>query len=388
MRKILFFAALTCTTFAYSQNVAINSSGAAPVASAMLDIASTSSGLLIPRMTTAQRTAIASPATGLLVYDTNLNAFLYFDGTIWRYMAYSGGWLLAGNALTGTEFLGSTNAQDLKFYTNNAERMRITSGGVAGINTTAPATSGMGLVSVDKFNVTGSTGVAGGDMVEFLNTSAAGVAQEIYNSSTANTYNALESTTNYNGTAFIPSGVFGLAIQTTGSAYAVRGAGNAASQVGVRGSVPTTPAASWTGYGGLFTGGLGYANGVYNLSDRRVKKDVAPITNAIDLIKKINGVSYKYNTDVFKSAKGDDRTYLGFIAQDIETVLPEVVANKKFPLGMDEPLKAGSSNTETFLDAKVVDYVQLVPVLVEAIKEQQKKIEQLEKEIKELKEKK
>lgn len=67
----------------YSQNVGINTTGATPDASAMLDIVSTDKGMLIPRMTTAQRTAISSPATGLMVYDTSTGSFWYFNGTIW-----------------------------------------------------------------------------------------------------------------------------------------------------------------------------------------------------------------------------------------------------------------------------------------------------------------
>src|SRR4051812_47818946 len=55
----------------HAQNVAINATGAAPAASAMLDVSSTTMGSLIPRMTSAQRTAIAAPATGLEVYDTS-----------------------------------------------------------------------------------------------------------------------------------------------------------------------------------------------------------------------------------------------------------------------------------------------------------------------------
>jgi len=51
----------------------------APVASAALEIVSTSKGLLPPRMTTAQRTAIASPANGLVVFDTDLKALQVFD---------------------------------------------------------------------------------------------------------------------------------------------------------------------------------------------------------------------------------------------------------------------------------------------------------------------
>jgi len=54
-----------------------------PDASAMLDVSSTNKGLLPPRMTTAQRNAIASPAKGLLVYDTGLNALYHYNGTVW-----------------------------------------------------------------------------------------------------------------------------------------------------------------------------------------------------------------------------------------------------------------------------------------------------------------
>jgi hypothetical protein len=66
----------------YAQNVGINSDGSSPNASAMLDIKSASSGLLIPRMTLAQRNAISSPAAGLLIYQTdNTPGFYYNAGT-------------------------------------------------------------------------------------------------------------------------------------------------------------------------------------------------------------------------------------------------------------------------------------------------------------------
>ena len=68
----------------YSQSVAITDDDAySPDASAILDIKSTDKGMLIPRMVTVARLAIVSPATGLMVYDTDLNNFYYYNGIIW-----------------------------------------------------------------------------------------------------------------------------------------------------------------------------------------------------------------------------------------------------------------------------------------------------------------
>lgn len=57
-----------------------------PNSSAVLDINSTSKGILVPRMTTAQRNAIASPAKGLLVFDNNYNSYWLYTGTAWKEM--------------------------------------------------------------------------------------------------------------------------------------------------------------------------------------------------------------------------------------------------------------------------------------------------------------
>src|SRR4051812_11016285 len=85
-----------------------------PNASALLELSSTSKGLLIPRMTQAQRNAIASPATGLLVYCTDSLSssapatFYYYTGVIWTPFL-GGGWLVTGNSGTtaGSNFLGT-----------------------------------------------------------------------------------------------------------------------------------------------------------------------------------------------------------------------------------------------------------------------------------------
>ncbi len=77
----------------------INATGTSPASNAMLDISSTTKGLLIPRMTTAQRTALAH-TQGLTVFDITTNSYWYSDGAVWVNMATissASPWLTTGN---------------------------------------------------------------------------------------------------------------------------------------------------------------------------------------------------------------------------------------------------------------------------------------------------
>ncbi|MGL5889177.1 MAG: hypothetical protein ACRC3B_04795, partial [Bacteroidia bacterium] len=171
-RLLVLFFCIVSTSAIKAQNVGINATGAAPNASAMLDIVSTSRGLLIPRMTSVQRTAIASPAQGLYVFDLTTNSFWFHNGTIWVELSENNGWKLVGNTLTGTEFIGSTNNQPFLIYTNNAERMRVLGNGQVGINTatflttnlltvTATATERTAIAGYSSSTTTGNSAVYG-----------------------------------------------------------------------------------------------------------------------------------------------------------------------------------------------------------------------------------
>jgi hypothetical protein len=93
MRRLLsFLLAILTTSVSISQSIGIGT--VTPNGSAQLDVTSTTKGLLLPRMTAAQRIAIASPATGLLVYQTNTvvfpasgPGFYMYDGTAWKLLA-------------------------------------------------------------------------------------------------------------------------------------------------------------------------------------------------------------------------------------------------------------------------------------------------------------
>jgi len=116
--KILttLFILISLGTFA---QVSINTDGADPDGSAMLDVKSTTQGMLIPRMDSTQRVAIASPATGLLVYQTDgTDGFYFYNGTEWVSLNGStsnnsdGDWTVNGpdmySAVSGNVGIGET----------------------------------------------------------------------------------------------------------------------------------------------------------------------------------------------------------------------------------------------------------------------------------------
>lgn len=128
-----------------------------------------------------------------------------------------------------------------------------------------------------------------------------------------------------------------------------------------------------------------YAKGVLLSSDERFKENIRPIQKKLSAINSLKGISYNLKTpdnfEAYKAAgslsekeqvdiaalseiqekiKADKRTRLGFIAQDVQAIFPELV----------------EEDAEGYLS---VDYLGLIPVLVEAVKEQQGQIEELQK---------
>jgi len=85
---IYYISALLSNSGLLSQNVAItDDSGYTPDPSAMLDVMSTTKGMLVPRVSTGERTSILSPATGLMVFDTDINCFYFYTGSGWTHVS-------------------------------------------------------------------------------------------------------------------------------------------------------------------------------------------------------------------------------------------------------------------------------------------------------------
>ncbi len=121
MKKISILIVIIICTSTINAQVAINTDGSAVNTSAMLDVVSTDKGMLVPRMTTAQRTVIAAPATGLLVFDTNTNGFWFHNGTSWSNLSRASLSDTDGDTYIDTE--KNPDNDSIVFYTMGMKRM-------------------------------------------------------------------------------------------------------------------------------------------------------------------------------------------------------------------------------------------------------------------------
>ena len=187
MKRFLFMLMACVLTFniAAGQSLAINITGAAANSSSILDVSSTSKGVLVPRMTKAQKNVIASPAAGLLVYQSAPDSigFHYYNSSQWVWLNPSGtagnDWSITGNTGTDTavNFIGTSDNMPIRLKQNNVWIGQLNRnndnyfiGELAGKSNTA----GVRNVAIGTFallsNTTGSSNIAIGTQALGINT--------------------------------------------------------------------------------------------------------------------------------------------------------------------------------------------------------------------------
>jgi len=383
-----------------------------PDISAALDLTSTDKGILIPRMSQAQRTSILSPATGLFVYQLDaIIGYYYFDGTIWKTFS-SSGWALVGEAGTavGTNKIGTLNTQDLVVVTNNIEAMRLDTSGNVGVGTTSPT---------EKLHIVGTAPVfrfqdGNENIGKVLTTDASGVVSwetmpavdldddwEFFGGGST----LSDKIYHRGGEPFSGAGgvVFGRTGTTTHNLHVDNGAvtgttfglgneeyiedGNNEILFSHSISPDYDNFSSFT-YSNFLGVNLATSRWTYLYSintpiitsDGREKKNVSDLNYGLSEIMQLRPVTYKWKEEKVKAIKlkdEDKREILGLIAQEVQQIIPEVVHDEEWKLkdgeedGIYEKVKT---------DRLGVTFVELLPVLIKAKQEHHQELLRLQKE--------
>ncbi len=207
--KQLFCIGLLAIALSSSGQVGIGTN--TPDQSAALEVSASGKGLLLPRValtSTMDLTTIVSPATSLMVYNTATAGsgntavapgYYYWDSAKWvafRASAAASGWALAGNSATtpGTDFIGTTDAQDLVFKVNSQR---------SGLINSASYNTSLGYMALSAANGSGNTAV--GTYSQRLKSGSFGntsVGSESLSAAGGSRNTAVGSSALYNNTAF------------------------------------------------------------------------------------------------------------------------------------------------------------------------------------------
>ncbi len=330
-------------------------------------------------------------------------------------------WSLAGNSNTSsTSKLGTTNGNSLRFYTNNGQRMVITTSGDLGLGTASPAyrldiTRSTGVSTMARFNnlyngssgdrsslidirtgegylwrygvggVGNSLGLSSGQF--YIERPGSGAYLTILSNG-----NVGIGTTSPSKRLYVVSpGSYTEDNSTSGDAIIVRATGSGAcwgvntSSVNSYGIFASTSNSS--SYAGFFSGNV-FTTGTYQPSDRNFKQNIVDLTSAMSIINQLKPKTYEYRQDAnLKGMNLPQGKQYGLIAQDVEQVLPNLVKETKLST---EKMSAGAATAQSGAEKKEVNfkalnYTELIPILVSAVQELSKQNEDLQKQINELK---
>jgi len=263
-------------------------------------------------------------------------------------MNFSTTWINTGQGSNSTGGFISFSPRDAGNGNNPTERMRITIGGNVGIGTTTPATQLHSTGSVRFAGLTSTTNpprtIVSDATGNLFFVSGAPVTSYC---STANTI-PMMSGANAMGCSNITQ-VNNLANCTTGTHIGV----------GINGTPIATAISGSTCNNIMLTvNGSALANGgVWIASDRRVKKDIVSIESGLEKVLQMRGVHYSFDNREFQDMELPEGTTSGFIAQELQEIIPEAVG-------------------QTEKGLHVVNYDVIIPYLVASIQEQNKIIEE------------
>lgn len=297
-------------------------------------------------------------------------------------------WSITGNSgiNENNNFLGTTNSRDLRIRTNNTLRATFQSNGQVSINAnnnpesddlffvqasgtfsdaiTGYTTNGIGVHGEDSDDGIGVLGRSENDRGVLAEHTGTGQGYGIWAQSNGTTGRA----------------IFGINYATTGLNYGVRSFTSSWQGVGVFGTRNNNGGAD-SGFGGLFQNGLGYTGQLQNVSDKKLKKDISKITSALTKIKSLNPVQYNFKIEEYKGLGLNEDLEYGFLAQELQEVLPNLVNEKVVPYLTDTNFEEGKDPEEKKLNLLMVNYIQIIPILTKAMQEQQETIESQEERI-------
>ena len=365
MKNLLVLLFLVPGMYLQAQ-VAVNNDGTAPDNSAMLDVKSTTAGMLVPRMTTIQRNAIANPAPGLLVFCTDNNFYYSNQGT-----AASPNWVMVNSKWTavgpgicysaGNVGIGTTApAYNLDVEGPSTYINVKAMGGTANlILDKATATDNSLLVCQKAYIPYWGIGTLGSNNFTIYNAGYSTEALGINLATNDATFSGRLGIKIYpNFDLHVNSTDLTAAFITTD---AVNGTALDAEGTGTGFTWGLFAVAPATGYAGYFSGSI-YCTGSYLPSDERLKENIQPMQNALEKVMKLDVRTYTFKQEFARMNLPTSRQY-GFTAQNLEGVFPELV--KLNPAkGREQPV-----------EFKAVNYTGMIPVLTEAIQEQQKLLE-------------
>lgn len=264
------------------------------------------------------------------------------------------GYAFGANGDTGMFLVNNTGAADgdITFYTNASPKMTILGGGNIGVGVTNPAYTFQ--VNTNSVNATiYSSNVSTGAAFQGV-TAGGGSSNAVYGVNT-----------NGGSSGYLGSGVHGVQ-GISGNGYGGWG-GYFTGDYGVSGSnyagyYGQIASSSWSFYGN----GNGYVAGAWmSPSDERLKKDIKGIEGGLDLVLKLRPVSYKWKEES-EQAKVNHGVKHGFIAQEIQKVLPDAIVENKAQKNPALKEKSLNEKLGTFL---TVEYNEFIAYLAKAIQE-------------------